>query len=69
MQYIVTRMNADGTYDEVGGRNRTIISGYKTRAGALRYGIKPYARGTTARVEVYPSSSYKDPVEIFYVAC
>lgn len=69
MQYIVTRQNADGTYDEVGMNNRAVISGYKTYAGAVRYGIKPFGRGVTVRVEVYPSNLYKAPVDIFYINC
>jgi hypothetical protein len=69
MQYIVTRQNADGTYDEVGMRNRTVVSGYKTYAGALRYAIKPFGQGATVRVEVYPFSVCLDPVDIFYINC
>ena len=74
MQYIVTRQNADGTYDEAGMRNRTVVSGYSTWAGALRYAIKPFGsapfgRGVTVRVEAYPSDLYKAPVDIFYINC
>jgi hypothetical protein len=69
IRYIVTRQNADGTYDEVGMSNRTIVSGYKTWAGALRYAIKPFGRGVTVRVEAFPSNLHTDPVKIFYVAC
>ena len=69
MQYVITRQNEDGTYDEVGMRNRTVVSGYKTYRGALQYAIKPFGRGTFVRVEVYPSNLYKAPVDIFYVDC
>ena len=69
MQYVITRQNENGTYDEVGMRNRTVVSGYKTYRGALQYGIKPFGRGGMVRVEAFPSNLYKDPVDIFYVAC
>jgi hypothetical protein len=69
MQYIITRMNADGTYDDVGMSNRTVVSGYATYRGALQHAIKPFGRGTTVRVEAYPSGLYKDPVDIHYVGC
>ena len=65
--YIITKQNADGSYDEVGMRNRTLITGYKTMAGALRYGIEPFARGCIARVEIFRGSVYGNISDIrFY---
>lgn len=40
MKAIVTRQNADGTYDCVGMNNRTVVGPYKTRWGLRRYGVE-----------------------------
>ncbi len=37
MKVIVTRQNADGSYDECGMSNRFLASQYKTVQGALRH--------------------------------
>jgi hypothetical protein len=39
MKAIITRQNADGTYDEVGINNRMLRSEYKSIKSLLRYGI------------------------------
>lgn len=52
-KYLVTRQNTDGSFDEVGMNNRTIVSGYKTYRNAFRFGINPFGRGRVCRVEVY----------------
>ncbi len=66
-QYIVTRQNKDGTYDEVGMDQRCIISGYKTFRNAFKYGINPFGRGAKCRVEVYGSSVYTPPLKVMFV--
>jgi hypothetical protein len=66
MLMIVTRPNADGSYDTCGLNNRTLVRGYKTREGALQHGVKPYGNGALVRVEVYPGERlYGDPKEVF----
>lgn len=57
-QYIVTRRNEDGTYDNVGMNNRGLFTNYRTLAGALRYAVKPFARGGMVRVEIFNGTVY-----------
>lgn len=64
-RYIVTRQNADGTFDEVGMNNRMLISDYKTYRNAYKYAINPFGRGKLCRVEVYGSSVYTVPSSTF----
>ena len=51
MKAIVTIRNQDGSYDEVGMRNRFVTNAYKTQAGLLR-GIRRIT-SKAIRVEVY----------------
>lgn len=68
MKAIVTKRNADGSYDEVGMNNRALFSHYKTKQGLLRYGVKPFANGRTCRVEIYYGDDiHKIPSEVIYV--
>ena len=46
MTVIVTRQNQDGSYDEVGMRNRRLYSHYSTIKGARRYA----AQGWTGNI-------------------
>jgi hypothetical protein len=65
--YIVTRQNTDGTFDEVGSNNRTVITGYKSYQSAMRYAIKPFAQGRVVRVEVYHNDNvHRTPDETFH---
>lgn len=64
--YLVTKQNADGTYDEVGMNNRCIISGYKTYKNAFKYGINVFGNGKTCRVEVYNGSIHQNPADVFH---
>ena len=63
--YIVTRQNADGSYDSVGMNNRCIISGYKLYRNAFKYGINVFGRGKTCKVEVF-SNIHQEPKDTFY---
>jgi len=54
--YIITRQNADGTYDSAGMNNRMIVRGYKLYRNAFKYAINPFGRGRMCQVEVYPGS-------------
>lgn len=63
--YLVTRLRDDGSAPEVGGSDRTIISGYKTYRNAFRYAINPFGNGKLVRVEIYPDSIYGNPSEVF----
>lgn len=57
MKIIVTKQNADGSFDNVGTNNRAIFSGYKTLKNAIKFGALPYANGKVIRVEVYPGGN------------
>lgn len=68
MKFVVTRQNPDGTYDEVGMTNRTVISGYKTIRNAMKYGVIPFGRGRKCRVEQYIGESiYGTPYDAWEV--
>jgi hypothetical protein len=66
-RYIVTRQNADGTFDQVGMSNIMLISDYKTYRNAYKYAINPFGNGKLCRVEVYGSSVYTAPLQTFTV--
>lgn len=67
MKAIVTRPNSDGTYDEVGMRNRYLTSQYKTERGLLRYGIADYFKGTI-RIELFSDNGiFRDPYKTIYI--
>ena len=53
MKLILTRQNPNGTYDEVGMNNRTVITGYKTVRNAIKYRVLPFGQGRPVRVEEY----------------
>ena len=63
--YLVTKQNADGSYDSAGMNNRCIISGYKTFRNAFKYGINPFGNGKTVRVEVYAGSVLGKPLGVY----
>jgi hypothetical protein len=66
MRYLVTRVNEDGSFDEVGMRNRTFVSGYKLYRNAFRYAINPFGNGKLVRIECFPDSgSINTPIDIF----
>ena len=65
MKYIVTRQNADGSYDQAGTTNRCIVDGYKTYRNAFKYAINVFGKGSTCKVEQY-NSTYTEPVITFY---
>lgn len=52
MYAIVTKMNDDGTFDNVGMNNRAPVSHLTTENGIMRW-AREYARGKTFRVEFY----------------
>lgn len=60
MKIIVTKQNANGTYDSVGMSNRALFSEYKTLRGAIKYGARTFANNRPFRVEVYPSGNIYD---------
>ena len=63
MTFIVTLENPDGTYDEVGMRNRFLTSHYKTTSSLLRWGMPRHWKksGNTVRIEHYSGSVYGSP--------
>ena len=50
-QFIVTRKNSDGSFDDVGMNNRYLTSHYKTLNGLLRYGISEQWKTAGFRVQ------------------
>jgi hypothetical protein len=65
-EYIVTRQNADGSYDSVGMNNRCIIRGYKLYRNAFKYGINPFGSGRMCRVEEYSNVRDEKPRQVFH---
>ncbi len=65
-EYIVTRQNADGSYDSVGMNNRCIIRGYKTYRNAFKYGINVFGNGRMCRVEEYSHVRDEKPRRVFH---
>jgi hypothetical protein len=67
MKYIVTRKNADGTFDEVGMNNRFVDSRYASLRTLLRYGVPAAWRTAGIRVEVFQSERfYGSPVSTHF---
>jgi hypothetical protein len=75
MKAIVTRQNADGSYDAVGMNNRRVTRTYFSEANLLRYGLRFCAglwpKGTHIRVEIFrgdriPSDPNTSPVKTIY---
>jgi hypothetical protein len=63
-KYLVTRQNADGSYDEVGMSNRCVVDGYKTFRNAFKYSINSFGNGKRVKVEVYADSLLSEPVGV-----
>jgi hypothetical protein len=66
MRAIVTLQNADGTYDEVGMNNRTLI-GHFSREGTVFRRAFTYARGKPHRVELFMGDRLDVPAKTKYV--
>lgn len=60
MKAIVTKQNADGTYDQCGMNNKRLYSHYKTVTGLLRYGVIPTWLKEGVKIEIFNSNIYKD---------
>lgn len=69
MTFIVTLANPDGTYDEVGMRNRFLTSHYKTITTLIKWGIPRHWKksGNKVRIEHYSGSVYGNPSATSYV--
>jgi hypothetical protein len=69
MHYWIHYLQADGT-ERLGTEHNRSISGdqYKSRGTLIRYGIRPYLNGRTARVEVVHGNKYGQPSESFTVS-
>ncbi len=52
MILIITKQNPDGTYDDVGMSNMTLLHEYKSVATAWKYCISKWEKGMY-RIEVY----------------
>ncbi len=71
MKAIITVQNADGTYDEVGMNNRTMVSHLKSERGILKW-AKEYAnvrKAKNIRLEFFGSNIYKDAFKTIVVNC
>jgi len=67
MKVIVTKANADGTFDEVGMSNRTVIGPYK-QSSRIMVIVKEYANGNRARVEWFADDNIQSkPSLVTYV--
>ena len=65
MRAIITRQNADGSYDGVGMNNRYLTKDYRLQHNLLTFGLS--ARVGTYRVEIFHGSIHRDPSKILYV--
>lgn len=52
MKAIVTIRNQDGSYDEVGMRNRFVTNNYRTRRNLIRFGVRKVT-SKDVRLELY----------------
>lgn len=52
MKAIVTIRNEDGSYDEVGMRNRFVTNNYRTRRNLIRFGVRKVT-SKAVRLELY----------------
>ena len=60
MKIIVTKQNADGTFDSAGMGNRALSGDYKYLQNAIKHFDKPFASGNPFRVEIFYSNLYQD---------
>jgi len=68
MKIICTRPNKDGTYDEVGTRNRFLTTSYTTTNGFLRYGIPSDYHGRRIRLQVwYGGNIYREADKVVFM--
>ena len=68
MKAIITRKNQDGSYDNVGMRNRFLANHYKTVKSLMRYGISENWRSRGVRVEIFNYNLYQEkPDKIIYI--
>lgn len=65
MKAIITRARLDGSFDEVGMNNRTIIEG-KSRKDLQKKAVK-YGNGSPVRVEFYYENVYTKPLFVVYL--
>jgi len=67
MKIICTRQNKDGSYDEVGTKNRSLTSAYTTTNGFLRYGLPSDYYGHRIRLQVwYGGNIYRKEDKVIY---
>lgn len=67
MKAIVTTANDDGTYDEVGMKNRFVTKYYEGSHGLFRWGIKDTC-ARARRIEVFGGNSiHGKPLKVLYV--
>ena len=66
MKVIVTKQNQDGSYDEVGMRNRALVSHLNAEWRILKW-AKEYSNGKPHRLEFFTDSGfYGDPIKVLY---
>ena len=69
VKIICTRQNENGSYDEVGMKNRCFTSKYATTSGFIRYGIPSQFYGNRIRVQVwYGENIYRQSDKVIYMS-
>lgn len=64
MKAIITKQNADGTFNEVGMNTRALISHLKSERGVLKWAAG-YANGKPHRIEFF-ANIYGEPIKTIY---
>ena len=67
MKFLITRQNKDGSFDEAGGRNRTLYSDLKTIKGAARRARKLWPNAGL-RIEAFSTERfYGEPSQTVFI--
>lgn len=70
MRAIITRANPDGTFDNVGIRNRMVTGSYKTVRGLIKHGVpKNWSEGRL-RLELFTEHAwayYEPPSDVVFI--
>ena len=67
MKFLVTKKNKDGSFDEVGGRNRTLYGDLKTVKGAARRARKLWPNAGL-RIEAFSAERfYGEPSQTIFI--
>ena len=56
MKAIITRQNADGSFDGVGTNNRVLTGHYKLLRNLIKHGVPEHFKNRECRFELYHNS-------------